>query len=507
MDEARPSAEAVAVRGGVIVVVGSNAEVTAAVGEGTRRIDLQGRTVIPGFNDAHVHLTFDPPGEHVEFATRDPQWHDARGEIGRRVATSPAGTWIFVTAGPTVILDATITRTSLDRIAPAHPLLIRSRDGHGSILNTAALRALAIRDEEPDPFGGWFGREAGTRRLDGRAWEYAAWNIDRLLGQRSADDDVIAAVRALAHEAAGYGITSLQVTSSSLRIERLVELLVKAALPIRVRAIPFPLTEIGRRHRSETRQAPFLVYPTSKVTVGGITWVLDGTPVERGAALRTGYADAPGESGRLNFPDGELDLIIDEAIKTDQPLLLHASGDRAVAVAFDALERTARDGRRLTRRVRIDHGDGLIGDLASRARALGIVVVQHPARFDDADLLRQRWGGGMQPMRSLVEAGIPVALASDGRLNPFASMLLATTHPAHPSEALTIEQALRAYTRDAAFAEHQENWKGTIAPGRAADLVVLSHDIRTLPPIDLPNVRALMTIVGGEIVHESGAAQ
>ena len=504
-DASRPTVEALAVRGEFIIAVGATADIEALARAQTRRIDLQGRTVVPGFNDAHAHFSVDPEGQHLSFATMEPSWDEVRGAITRTAAKAPAGTWIYGVVGHSVVLDERVTRAALDRVAPAHPVLLRAYYGHGYILNTAAMRSLVIKDDEPDPFGGHFERVKGSNRINGRVWEYAAWNLDRLLGQRVTDEEAIAAMRAMAQEALGFGITSLQLMPASMSIDRFVELLVKAELPVRVRAIPFALTEVGRRHRSETRRAPFLKYPTSNVTVSGIKWVLDGTPYERGAALRGDYADKPGARGALNFPEAEVGVMVREAVDIDQPLLFHVAGDRSAALVIDTLENHRAVGDWPARRVRLEHGDGVIADLIPRARALGLIVVQNPSHFSDAALFHARWGTGMQPLRSLIEAGIPVAIGSDGPLNPGLNIMLATLHPSSPGEAITREQALRAYTTVSAFAEQTENVKGTLTAGKVADLAVLSHDIMTVPPPELPKTRSVLTIVGGKIVFDANA--
>jgi hypothetical protein len=155
------------------------------------------------------------------------------------------------------------------------------------------------------------------------------------------------------------------------------------------------------------------------------------------------------------------------------------------------------------KRVRLEHGDGVIADLVPRARKLGVIVVQNPSHFADAELFHQRWGTDMQRLRSLLDAGIPLALGSDGPMNPFLNILFATTHPAAPTEAITREQAVAAYTYGSAFAEFAEHDKGTLAVGKLADLVVLSQDIFAVPVPELPKTHSVLTLVGGKVVYDA----
>jgi predicted amidohydrolase YtcJ len=156
--------------------------------------------------------------------------------------------------------------------------------------------------------------------------------------------------------------------------------------------------------------------------------------------------------------------------------------------------------------VRIEHGDGLMEDLWPQARRLGVVVVQNPAHFTFPDVLVKRLGperaARYQPVKSLAAAGIPLAIGSDGPLNPFLNLLWATTDPNHPAEALSREQAVVAYTRGSAYAEFAENEKGTLRPGYLADLAVLSADIFTIDAAKLPETESALTMVGGKVVYE-----
>jgi hypothetical protein len=195
--------------------------------------------------------------------------------------------------------------------------------------------------------------------------------------------------------------------------------------------------------------------------------------------------------------------MLKESLDFKQQLLVHAVGDQTIHMVFDAMEKYDAKVDWNSKRVRIEHGDGVIDELIPRARKLGVVVVQNPTHFSEPELFRQRWGTKMFPLRSLIEAGIPVAIGSDGPMNPFLNIMLAAIHPYNPKEAITREQAVRAYTYGSAFAESAEVEKGTIARDKLADLVVLSQDIFAVPVPELPKTNSLLTIVGGKIVYEA----
>jgi predicted amidohydrolase YtcJ len=499
---ANPAAEAVAIRGERIIAVGTSAEIEKLAGAKTRRIDLQGRVVIPGFNDAHIHFGAEPQGFNLQFKTMEPSWEETRTAIAAAANQAPTGTWIFAFVGAKVVLNEEVTRFALDRVAPDHPVLLRSFYGHGYIVNSKAMPLLRIGEEEPDPAGGHFERVAGSKKINGRLWEYADWRVSRVLSEVVSDEETVKQMRQMADEALRFGITSLQMFST-LPVERFARLLVKADLPLRVHARPFALTSPKGRDLSEFRRLAKLNSPTSMVLASGIKWVLDGTPYERGAALRSDYNDKPGRRGKLNFPESEIAAIVKEALDFKQPLLVHCAGDRCAETVFNALERHGTKVDWKSKRVRIEHGDGVINDLITRARKLGVVVVQNPIHFSEPEFFHQRWGSEMQPLRSLIGAGIPVALGSDGPMNPFLNIMFATIHPSNPREAITREQAVRAYTYGSAFAEFAENEKGSIAKGKLADLVVLSQDIFAAPVPDLPKTSSVLTIVGGKVVYDA----
>jgi hypothetical protein len=375
--------------------------------------------------------------------------------------------------------------------------------GHGDIYNSLALSELGVGETEADPLGGFWERASGSGRLNGRVFEYPQWKARRRLNDDIEMAVVVERLRAEAAEMLAVGITSAQ-TMPMLSLRRFVDGLIEADLPIRVRAIRFPGTDGQARLVDEDRDVSVPKRLVDRITVGGTKWILDGTPLERGAAMRQPYHDAPEQRGRLNFPAEEVAAMLRESIAADEQLLVHAVGDHALGVLLSAMESMPEvDWPR--RRVRVEHGDGLFPDLAERAARLGVVVVQNPTHFAPPVVV-QRMGTdrGFQPLRSLLDAGIPLALGSDGPPNPWLDVMLATLHPASPSEAVTVEQAIVAYTRGAAFAELQEEEKGTLVAGKLADLAVLSQDVFMVPADALPGTRSVLTLLGGKIVHDAG---
>ncbi|MEP7148846.1 MAG: amidohydrolase [Acidobacteriota bacterium] len=503
-DLAVPTAEAIALSGERVSAVGSNAAIRKLAGSNTRMIDLKGRAVVPGFNDAHAHFSPKFQGIDLNFTSMEPTWAEVAEALKSAAGSAPKGKWIFGTIGRDAMNAPLANRKELDAIAPDHPVMLSTYFGHGAVLNSRAMSVLKIREDQPDPLGGHFERESKTKALNGRMFEYAQWNLDRILVEQGSDADLIAEMKKRAAAAAAFGITSMQVMPS-ISTERYLRLASVADLPIRIRAIAFSTTDTRRRDMSDI-DALVKAKPANKmVRASGIKWILDGTPIERGAALRKDYNDRKGWRGTLNFDASEIEKIVRESLQLDQPLLLHCVGDRACEAVFDAMEKVG-EGKVnwKEKRVRIEHGEVVIDDLIKRAKQLGVVIVQNPSHFTDGEMGRQRWGGGKAPIRTYIEQGIPFALGSDGPLNPFLNIMFAVTHPDNPAEAISREQAVIAYTSGSAYAEFAEAQKGKLEAGMLADLAVLSQDIFAIKTEQLPATTSVLTIVGGRIVHDAG---
>jgi len=509
-DPSSPWVQAILIEGDHVAAVGPSAELLDQLAPCATRIDLGGRLVVPGLNDAHVHVVV-PEGDYLN--TPDflpgpgPSLAEVTSLLAGGAAATPDGTWLFAFIGTNLFEDPQATRFALDVVTPRHPVALFAWTGHGIWLNTTALTALRISTTEPDPFGGRFRRFPNSNVITGEAHEYAEFGIRRRLLALIPDSHIVAQYQTFANAAVQLGYTSLQDMAVGLTHDRALDALRTARLPLRVRSICFPLSP---GERCEATHDDDLAL----VRAAGVKWIADGTPVERLAFVNTPYADRPGEIGAPDLPAAVLRAQLRQhrrgPVRPNQ-LLFHSVGDAAIDQVFDAMDDTG--GARVWRgrRTRIEHGDLLFPWDFDRARELGVVVVQNPTHFALAPVFAQRFVpavfGELEPLKSLLAAGIPLALGTDGigaPQSPFLNLFLAMIHPTRPAEALTLAQALSAFTQGAAFAELEDGRKGRLTPGQVADLAVLSQDIFHVAPPAIPATTSVLTMVGGRVVWDAG---
>jgi predicted amidohydrolase YtcJ len=364
-----------------------------------------------------------------------------------------------------------------------------------------------IAENQPDPMGGRFERDA-KGRLTGTVREYALMNIERAAADRVPDSAAIVQLRQQLDEETKYGVTSIQELSIAMSPERAVSLLKAIPTPIRIRIVRMPGTTPAGRNIDEAKGVP--LHPASLITVSGSKWLADGVGVEGTLTPRGDWKiparpplDALETNLPLEFPKAEYQAMLQESIRNNDQLLLHISGNLSAETVLDAIDASGGskvwDGRRLC----FEHGDGIFPDQFARIKQDGIIVVQNPLHL--APILPPGVVAfeKAQPLKSLLAAGIPLALGSDAPTNPYLDIMFATNPGNRPSEAITREQAVTAYTLTSAYAEFQEKEKGTIEPGKLADIAVLSQDIFSVPVPELPKTESIMTIVGGKIVYEA----
>jgi predicted amidohydrolase YtcJ len=505
--------QALAIRGERILATGDSAKIKALAGPQTRQIDLAGRTVIAGINDAHEHIDLDPPHSvRLDFNTPDPTWSQMKDAIAAAAAKTPRGTFILGDIGPIIFHDTAVARNALDRLAPENPVILTTLTGHAAILNSMALTQAGMGDEEPsDPLGGRYER-AADGKLSGVFREYAVLQLSRKLALMPSDAEAITQLRDLFARCVKFGITSLQDMSDALRPDRAVQLFQATPTPIRIRIMRMPGTTTAGRDTLEGLSVPR--HPSALITVSGTKWMLDGVPLENTFTPRETPSVPAGETldygARhlpLTFSEKEMTAMLREALANGDQTMFHVSGYLATAAMLNAMQATGGKAVWDGKRVRFEHGDALFPDLIPRAKDFGIVVVQNPTHFNAGLLFGPTpvTYKDVQPFRSLLVAGIPLALGSDGPINPYLNIMLATIDPGRPSEAITREQAVIAYTLTSAFAEFAEKDKGSIEAGKLADLAVLSQNIFQVPVPDLPKTESVLTIVGGKIVFDSGA--
>lgn len=503
----QPYVEALAITGERIAATGTTKAIGAMAGPKTHVIDLHGGTVIPGINDAHHHFSLGPPEVDVDLKTMDPSWAQVKAGIAAAIARNPPDSLISVTIGFKVFADTSIDRNALDKMAPHNPVSLGTFTGHAVILNTAGLRFYHINENQPDPLGGRFERDA-KGRLTGTVREYALLNVERAAADRVPDSEAIVQLRQQLDEAAKYGVTSIQELSVAMAPSRAVALLEAIPTQIRVRIVRMPGTTLSGRDIDEGRGVP--EHPASLITVSGEKWLADGVGVEgtltpRGAwkipakpPLDSIEADLP-----LEFPTGEYRTLLQESLKNDDQLLVHVSGNRSAETILDAIDATGGASVWKGRRLCFEHGDGIFPDQYARIKQDGIIVVQNPIHLAPIVPPGVVAFEKAQPLKSLLAAGIPLALGSDAPTNPYLDIMFASNPGNRPSEAITREQAVIAYTRTSAYAEFQENDKGTLEPGKLADIAVLSQDIFIVPTPELPKTVSVLTMVGGKVVYEA----
>ena len=521
VDKSRPWAEAVAVLGDRIVAVGSNSEIAAWRGPHTKVIPAEGKLLLPGFNDAHVHfLSGGIELDSVQLTDATSKEEFAR-RIGERARKTPKGEWIIggdwdeTKWKPQEIPSKDL----IDSLTPDTPVFVSRYDGHMVLANSLALHLAGITAQTPDPPGGVIVRDAQgnpTGALKDAAMDMAAKAIPPL----SHDERRRAIERAMRH-ALSLGVTSVQnMDPDYADIAVYSELLERGELKVRIYAAPL-ITDVDDQVKIGIGHAfggPFL-------RMGAVKAFADGSLGSRTAYFYDPYLDQPSTRGLLSDEMHPISLMREHMMKADAAglqICTHAIGDQAIRTILDLYSEVAQAHGAADRRFRIEHAQHMAAkDFDRFAQFHVIASVQPYHAIDDGRFAEARIGhdraSRTYAFRTFLDHGVRLALGTDWDVAPldpaqtiYAAVTRATLDGKNPNgwfpeQKLTVEEAVEAYTMGSAYAEFQENVKGSIAPGKLADMVLLSQDIFRIPPESIRNTKVLKTFVGGKLVWESGA--
>jgi hypothetical protein len=510
-DPSKPRAEALAVRGTRIIAVGSSLEIARLSGKYTEAVDLRGKFVFPGFNDSHSHFlvveTADLTGSGsvaemqrriAEFAKRHPEsaWVQGRG-------------WGFGDFG-----GAEPHRKLLDAVVPERPAVVTDRDGHAVWCNSRALELAEVAKGTPDPPNGVIVRDK-SGDATGLLKESAMELVQRFVPPPN-DEELYRALKALLDRAASAGLTSVQNASFVLSELPVYERVMREnALKLRFSwALPFTehLSEDDLLRYKKLRNS----HRGSLFKIAALKGMLDGTVDSRTAAMFDPYVG--GGTGLPFWKQDKLDAAVARYDREGFQILLHAIGDKAIHMALNAYESAAKVNGPRDRRHRVEHAEIPRGSDIPRFRSLGVIASTQPMFANPDKTTLENFAVLLGPERAARadafklwdDAGVRQTFGSDWPvmpMEPLKQIHCAVTRttaegtPAggwYPANRISAEAAVRHFTVDAAYASFDDGEKGTLAPGKLADFVVLSDDILAPPPERILKAKALLTVMGGQ---------
>lgn len=516
-------AEAIAVRGDRVLAVGTREDVLKTKGPETKIIDLEGHFVMPGFNDAHMHLASAGREKLSVNLVGAKTLDEFRERIRVKAEKAAPGEWVLgagwdETLWPVKILPS---RWDLDEVANGHPIYMVRVDGHIAVASTRALQLASITVASRDPDGGKIDRdESGTPT--GVLRETARDAVVTVIPKLNHDQRRDAIESALA-DLASHGVTSAQDNSSWEDFQVYEELEKEGKLTARISEwLPFndAVASLDKKRNSHPASDPML-------HTGLLKGFMDGSLGSKTAALSEPYADDPKNSGLPQYEADKLNAMTKERVLAGYQIGLHAIGDKGIEMALDAFaeaEKAAKENKAkaadggTVSRLRIEHAQVTNPQQVLRFKELKVVASMQPSHLlTDMNWAEARLG----PKRAahsyawaeFLRRGVVLAFGTDypvEPVTPFRGLYAAVTRQSengkksyYPEQKLTIEQAIAAYTTGSAFAEFAEKQKGKLEPEMLADFIVLDRDITSVPPAKILETKVLRTVVGGKTVFES----
>ncbi len=534
MTDEQPMAEAVAVRGDRVVAVGSAADIGKLIGEKTVVIDLDGKMLTPGFIEGHGHFLSLGQSKQILDFTAARSWDDVVEQVVAAAKQAPAGQWIVGRGWhqgrwekkPDPHVEGYPTHDELSRLTPKHPVMLTHRAGHMLFANQRAMRLAGVGKSTADPAGGEL-----LRRADGaltgvfreNAMSLVRSGYSRSIRQRTAtrvSTDLEEIVRLAGEECWRHGVTSFQDAGASFAdVDFFRKLADRGELPVRLWVMLDEGNDALARNIGRYR---LIDHAHHFLTVRAIKRMSDGALGTHGAWLLQPYDDLPNSTGHNTTSLAYLRRTASLAAANDLQLCVHAIGDRANREVLTLFSEALPREQLARRRWRIEHAQHIDQGDIPRFREFGVIASMQgvhctsDAPFVIARLGQRRAKYGAYAWRSLLDAKVVVINGSDTpveRISPLASFYSSVTRKLpngvafFPEQAMTRREALRSYTRDAAFAAFEERDKGVLAPGKLADMVVLSNNILTAEEEQLRKTRVVYTIVGGKVKYQRKPAE
>ncbi len=533
LDDELGVVEALAARDGLIVAVGTARDLEKFTGPNTEVIDLAGRTAVPGFIEGHGHFTGIGRARMNIDLSGETRWEGVVRRIAEAAELAEKGQWILGwgwhqekwTTPPSPAVEGYPVHDALSRVTPDHPVLLKHAAGnHAGMVNEKTMRLAGIDRRTPDPPGGRILRNAAgdpTGALQETAYGLALAAYERAQAGRTEQEIEAAArmeIRLADQECLSKGVTSFQDAGSSFRtVDRIRGLAERGELGTRLWIM---LNEDNDALEERIDAYRLQDVADGRLTVRAIKRSIDGALGSRGAWLLEPYSDLPESTGLNTIPLDELERTARIALEHGFQLCVHAIGDRGNRETLDIYERSFAQADDSPLRWRIEHAQHLSPSDIPRFAELGVVAsMQGVHCTSDAPWVPQRLGAqrsaeGAYRWRDLIDRGVVVSNGTDAPVedvDPIANFHASVTRRTsenelfHPEQRMTRIEALRSMTVNAAYAAFEEDRKGTLEPGKLADVTVLTQDILTAPDEELSDTQVVYTIVGGRVLFDGNA--
>ncbi len=498
MNPRQPFAEAVAIKENKIFKVGTTQEIKKLSGKSTKVINLKRKTVIPGLIDTHIHLAdFSRCLMWLDLTTAQ-SIKELQNLLKEKAKQTPAGKWIVGRGWNENDFKEKrlLTLKDFDAVSPDNPVILYHGSAYVCAANTKALTMAGVTNQTTAPSGGTIDKTA-TGELTG-IFRGTATNLVWQAMAEPTLKELTDATALACHQIVQAGITSIDWIIHSENELNLIQLLhEQEKLPIRVNVIiPYELLKNASKFRSTD---------LLRLRLGGAIIFTDGYIDSKTAALMHPYSDNPDNSGKMMCTQQELASWVEQVLALGLQPVIHAMGDKAIDTALNVTEKSSKKVR-----LRIEQAALLNNELVKRLKAQDIVVSVQPKMVpteftvwlatEHLGVERAKW---LHPFKTLLNAGVRVVGGSDcpmEPLNPFLGMQEAVNRESYPEQRLTVEEALRMYTLDAAYCSSEETIKGSIEEGKLADITVLSNDPSLVPPFKIQDIKPEMIIIDGKII-------